>query len=359
MSFLGSLIGLNAPFQVDVAVRVVLGVTIVAAVSLGIRRVGAVHDAAAGHRLLSVALLAMLGVALLAPRSPLIPVPYTLPAAFAGVDNLPRPGPVRLAIGHLLGVGLKVAGSGGRPGPGPAAWLFLVWVAGVTALGTRQLIGLARLRSCCRTSTYELPDRLEVVVRMARVAEGDQQVEIRMSDEFAVPVTFGIRRPTILLPADAASWPDPVVTAALQHEFAHVSRRDWLWQMLGTTTCAVLWFHPLVWLVAHAQRDAAELAADANVVSQGTPASTYARILVEVARRAAGTAVRRRAAVALEPSSRLERRVAALARRRACSRRRTSALLLLILASAVVSGAVAAPAMVNCGGGSPRAEETS
>ncbi|MGD8494849.1 MAG: M56 family metallopeptidase [Gemmatimonadales bacterium] len=358
MNFLGSLIGLNAPFQVDVAVRVALGVTIVAAVSLGIRRMGAVHDAVAGHRLLSVALLAMLCVPLVAPRTPLFPVPYTLPAALAGVDNLPRPGPVRLAIGHLLGVGLKAGDSGSSPGPGPAAWLFLVWVTGVVALGTRQLIGLARLRRRCCTSSRGLPDRLQRIARRAGAANGDRPVAIRLSDEFTVPVTFGIRRPMILLPSDAVSWPDPMVTAALKHELAHVSRRDWLWQMLGTTTCTVLWFHPLVWLVARAQRDAAELAADANVVSQGMPASTYARILVDVARRAAGTAVRRRAAVAFEPTS-LERRIAALANRRACSRRRTSALLLLIVASAVVSGAVTAPTMVNCGGGSPAVEEAS
>ena len=75
-------------------------------------------------------------------------------------------------------------------------------------------------------------------------------------------MTYGTRRPTLVLPASADAWTDDRRRAVLLHELAHVARRDCFVQRLTSLACALYWPHPGVWWAARRLRTERELACD-------------------------------------------------------------------------------------------------
>ena len=98
-----------------------------------------------------------------------------------------------------------------------------------------------------------------------------------------MPMAFGTRRPSILIPAIADTWPDDRRRAVVLHELAHVARYDCLTQTLAFAACAMYWFHPAVWWVARRLRIERELACDDRVIAAGTQPREYAGHLLEIA----------------------------------------------------------------------------
>jgi len=108
------------------------------------------------------------------------------------------------------------------------------------------------------------------------------QVTLVQTPEVSVPVTAWIGHSVILVPMDWDSWSVATQEAVFLHELAHIERRDWLTQFLGRLACAVLWFNPLVWVIANRSRMLAELAADDSVLAHGWAPNQYAEVLFEV-----------------------------------------------------------------------------
>lgn len=70
----------------------------------------------------------------------------------------------------------------------------------------------------------------------------------------------------------------------MQHELAHLHRRDGLWQWIGLVTSVVWWWHPLAWKGFKALKLEAEYAADELVARQADREPDYAQALLEIAR---------------------------------------------------------------------------
>jgi hypothetical protein len=134
----------------------------------------------------------------------------------------------------------------------------------------------------------------------------------------AMPVTWGVWRPTILLPAECDAWPAARRRAVLLHELAHVRRRDALTQWLGLAACAAYWFNPLAWYAAARLRAEREQACDDLVLEAGERPSDYAAQLLNVAYALRRAPTLASAAMAMARPSGLERRLLAIldARRR-------------------------------------------
>ena len=91
--------------------------------------------------------------------------------------------------------------------------------------------------------------------------------EIRYVKVIGQPVTFGLRRPIVLLPESLRSLPESVQRAVLAHELWHVRRRDWAWILAEECVRAALWFHPAIWfLVSRVQSSREEVVDELTVL---------------------------------------------------------------------------------------------
>ena len=101
----------------------------------------------------------------------------------------------------------------------------------------------------------------------------------------ASPCLIGILRPAILVP-DHDDGRDVVATSdVLAHELAHLARRDCVWNSLGCLARSLLFFQPLLWVLACRIEDVSDDVADDYVVQFGGDRRTYAHRLTDLAER--------------------------------------------------------------------------
>ena len=238
------------------------------------------------------------------------------------------------------GVAAPLGGLDGRYAD--AAWPALL-AAALAAGALLQLgrlgLGLLRLRRIARDARRFAP---AAWLRELRDHTAPAATLV-LSDHAAAPATFGLRRPTILLPATFPAMAREKQQAVALHELLHVRRRDWAVQLLEELARAIAFFHPAVhWLVARV-RLAREQCVDAEVVRRLGGREVYLESLLEVARDAA-----RARAVPAAPflrESHLRERVDLLLKEVSMSRARTTAHLALTAGALVLATAWVASAL--------------
>jgi beta-lactamase regulating signal transducer with metallopeptidase domain len=165
-------------------------------------------------------------------------------------------------------------------------------------------------------------------------------VRLLLGDDPSLIVTWGWRRPAIVLPAAATEWPPDAIRVVLSHELAHIARGDWAVLIVAQLLRAFHWFNPVVWLACRRLRLESEHACDDAVLALGVAPPTYATHLLRFAR----AATRREWAPVLpvaRPSG-LERRVRAMLNVSVNRRPMTAASRLAVtLAFLIVAGAAA------------------
>jgi parallel beta-helix repeat protein len=192
---------------------------------------------------------------------------------------------------------------------GPRPWLARIWMLGVLVASIGPLVGVLRARRWVARAREASPAlQREWSATGAFTA---RPARLLQSDDARVPMTWGVLRPVVLVPAGFADWPAPLRRAALRHELEHVRRGDWLAQALARLAAALHWFDPLAWHALRRLRAEAELACDDAVLAEGAAGAEYADQLLWVARGAGVDAVPA-GAVAMARTSLLERRVRAL-----------------------------------------------
>ena len=169
----------------------------------------------------------------------------------------------------------------------PASALLIAWAVVAVSLLARLLLGLFRLSRLTRhAEPVQDSEWLAHLDDAARTLGLTRAVRLLRSDRIAVPLTWGVFRPALLLPADCDEWSTERRRAVLIHELAHAARWDFATQ-LGAELCGALyWFNPLTWVALRALRAERERACDDRVLATGTRASAYAAELLELAQQA-------------------------------------------------------------------------
>ena len=255
--------------------------------------------AASRHLVWTCALLSALALPLLTtalPRWQLALVTIAAPAsAHVSIasdsspgDAAPGGGPRRDRPAPAADRSLQ-AGSASVPADlaGDLSWtvlLAIVWSIGATLILARLAGGIVAVNLMSRRTT---PATGAPWLPLARQLAGELRigrVSFRRSASSSMPMTWGILRPVVVLPAAADSWPAERLRIALLHELAHVKRGDCLTHMLAQVACACYWMNPLAWLAAGRARAERERACDDLVLAFGTDGADYADELLEIAR---------------------------------------------------------------------------
>jgi beta-lactamase regulating signal transducer with metallopeptidase domain len=192
-------------------------------------------------------------------------------------------------------------------------WLWIVWAVGALLVLSRLVVGVWRLRVAVRaTEVIDDPAWTPMVRRVAAELGVGRPIALYRGAAGVVPVTSGIVRPIIIVPAESEGWDAERRRLVLTHEIAHVRRLDVLTHMVGQVAVALFWFHPLAWMAAARMRMERERACDDLVLAAGVRPSRYAGDLLEMAQTLGGENVPVAAALAMARRTEIEGRLMAI-----------------------------------------------
>ncbi len=188
------------------------------------------------------------------------------------------------------------------------------WGLGFSFVLVRLVAGLTRL---AWVSAHAKPlfdeDWTRTAMELSQFHKLTYSVRLlQCSSPLAMPLTWGLFRPVVVLPFGASHWSEGRRRIVLSHELAHIARHDWLLQICAEFARAIYWFHPFVWLAAAGLRQESERACDDAVLLSGVAPWLYASQLLELARTLQNSGRAWSAALAIARPSNLERRFAAM-----------------------------------------------
>lgn len=130
-----------------------------------------------------------------------------------------------------------------------ALWPYLfcfVWGAGFLILFLRSILSYRKLKN-----------------RLCGSVPIRGHENVCLADHIGSPFVLGFLRPRIYLPSSMeASAVRPVV----EHEQAHIARKDYLFKPLAYLVTSIYWFHPMLWLTYHYWIADMEMACDEAAV---------------------------------------------------------------------------------------------
>ena len=199
--------------------------------------------------------------------------------------------PATVALGDADSVVREHAsfvGSAAADGLGPAAgrsWpaaelLLAGLVVGVGVRGLWLLLGTLGLR---RLRRFAQPlDPLPPGIRAAHARLG-VRADVCTSDRVTSPITFGFRRPIVVVPPGVLSMAPELQEAIACHELLHVRRRDWLNVIAEEAIRTVFWFHPAIWWLVGRIQLSREHVVDEAVIRLTQSRDRYVEAMLAVA----------------------------------------------------------------------------
>lgn len=227
------------PLLVDFALKSTLVLGMATLIAAGLRR----SSAAARHAVWGVALGGLLLLAAVRTLAPGWSV-SVLPARIAA--DVAEPGPARAGddpVGTSAPLPTPVvADDAAARLPAVSAWsndapaargrwsgasmVLAAWLGVALLLLARLGVAHLRVMRLARRGTPATDPRLAALLPARAAALGiTRPVRLMQAAGISVPLTWGVRRPVVLLPADTLEWSDARLGAVLTHELAHVARR--------------------------------------------------------------------------------------------------------------------------------------
>ncbi|MBI1359344.1 MAG: hypothetical protein GC155_03575 [Alphaproteobacteria bacterium] len=160
--------------------------------------------------------------------------------------------------------------------PDLTAPFLIVWLAGTLTLLVRVGCDVAAAeRLVARARTIPLP--LDLARRLGRV-------RLAISADANGPMAAGLFRPTVILPESAVERiGSSGMAALLEHELAHIERRDVLAALAQRIAVALLWWSPAMYWISRRIDEERESACDETAVERTGDARAFARTLTSQA----------------------------------------------------------------------------
>ena len=161
--------------------------------------------------------------------------------------------------------------------------MLLVWLVCAILLAAYFVIGYTCMVRRFRGTRLAPQPSIDALLDRFRFSRDPR---ICMSNSHRAPLTFGVFRPTVLLPEDLPVG-DAQFQLVLAHELAHIRRKDCLRKLLLTVCLCLYWWNPLVWLMVWLANRDMELACDEAVLRALGPdcKKAYALTLLDMAQR--------------------------------------------------------------------------
>ena len=161
--------------------------------------------------------------------------------------------------------------------------MLLVWLVCAILFAAYFVIGYACMVRRFRGTRLAPQPSIDALLDRFRFSRDPR---ICMSNSHRAPLTFGVFRPTVLLPEDLPVG-DAQFQLILAHELAHIRRKDCLRKLLLTVCLCLYWWNPLVWLMVWLANRDMELACDEAVLRALGPdcRKAYALTLLDMAQR--------------------------------------------------------------------------
>jgi Zn-dependent protease with chaperone function len=158
-------------------------------------------------------------------------------------------------------------------------------LAGLVVLGIAARAGwmAAGLRQLRRLRLAATPWRPLPAWYRGLAADTGVSASLAASREIDSAVTFGLRRPAILVPRRLLDAPEPHQRAIVAHELQHVARRDWVWVLAEEAMRIALWWHPAIWFALGEAQLAREEIVDRRTIAATGNRTAYLEALVSAA----------------------------------------------------------------------------
>lgn len=178
--------------------------------------------------------------------------------------------------------------------------LLIVWLGVALVLLGRTVSDLLAVeRLVGRAKPADLPKVLQTRMKGVRVL---------ISQEAPGPMAAGLLRPAIVLP-EALALGSPGIAALLEHERAHIIRRDMLAALGQRIVLALLWWSPALYWISRRMDEEREVACDEAAVDLTGDARAFARSLTTQAENQLWERAPRLAVGAIGPRSQFSRRI--------------------------------------------------
>ncbi len=96
-----------------------------------------------------------------------------------------------------------------------------------------------------------------------------RKISIRRTGAVDTPLTYGLRKPVILLPKNLDLTEKATIEYVLEHEYTHIRRFDQLYKFIMVLAVCIHWWNPLVWLMLYFFNRDIELSCDERVIGHG------------------------------------------------------------------------------------------
>ena len=146
----------------------------------------------------------------------------------------------------------------------------MIWLVGVLALVVVYGCGNYRLHSI-KQSTTEPSSQIRKRFNECKHRLGlRQDVELRQSGFITTPVSFGWRKPLVVLPNGIDGLSESELDHVLLHELTHIKHGDHITNYLFCCIQALYWCNPLVWIAILQMRRDRETYCDWAVLNELT-----------------------------------------------------------------------------------------